>query len=89
MSPSLDVSIWLRVSAISSAREWPDVSNLFFSPLKRVVAHVSAMADATVKRFIRKRGYRRPEDRLKGAILGVGLILPLSGITYGWVVQYG
>jgi hypothetical protein len=47
------------------------------------------MADATVKRFIRKRGYRRPEDRLKGAILGVGLILPLSGITYGWVVQYG
>jgi len=26
---------------------------------------------------------------LTAAVLGVGLILPLSAITYGWLVQYG
>jgi MFS family permease len=45
------------------------------------------MADATVRRFIKKRGYRRPEDRLRAAVLGLGLIMPSTCLAYGWLLE--
>lgn len=48
---------------------------------------IIAMADATVRRYIAKRGYRRPEDRLRAAVLGLGCIMPISCIAYGWLLQ--
>ena len=63
-----------------------------------------ALADRTVRRYIAKRGYRRPEDRLRAALLGSGVIMPLSccerlpslpqpllmafQVAYGWLIQY-
>lgn len=37
-----------------------------------------AMADATVRRYMVKRGHRRPEDRLRAAVLGIAFVMPLS-----------
>lgn len=36
------------------------------------------MADATVRRYIQRRGHRRPEDRLRASIFGLGILLPVS-----------
>lgn len=44
-------------------------------------------ADATVRKYIKKRGYRRPEDRLRAAFWSLALIMPLSAIAYGWLLQ--
>lgn len=46
------------------------------------------MADATVRRYIKKRGYRRPEDRLRAAFWALAVIIPFSSIAYGWLVQF-
>ncbi|WVR08471.1 hypothetical protein IAU60_005526 [Kwoniella sp. DSM 27419] len=45
------------------------------------------MADKTVKKWIEKRGYRRPEDRLRAAYFGMGILMPASILVYGWVVE--
>ncbi|WWD08489.1 hypothetical protein V865_006601 [Kwoniella europaea PYCC6329] len=50
---------------------------------------VGPWADAIVVKYIAKRGYRRPEDRLKSALFGIGVIMPLSNLAYGWLLQYG
>lgn len=47
-----------------------------------------AYADKTMKRYIARRGYRRPEDRLRAAVLGLGVLLPCSCLAYGWLLQY-
>ncbi|KAK4688268.1 ABC-2 type transport system permease protein, partial [Tremellales sp. Uapishka_1] len=42
-------------------------------------------SDRIVRRYITKRGYRRPEDRLRATWIGLGLLMPLScpkGIRY-------
>jgi MFS family permease len=44
-------------------------------------------ADRTVKRWIRKRGRRIPEDRLRGCYAILGAVLPASVLLYGWSVQ--
>jgi hypothetical protein len=33
--------------------------------------------------------YAHDQHGQTAAVLGVGLILPLSAITYGWLVEYG
>ncbi|ORX41175.1 major facilitator superfamily domain-containing protein [Kockovaella imperatae] len=47
------------------------------------------MADRTVKKYIKKRGYRRVEDRLRSAVPWGMFLLPASLITYGWLVHFG
>ncbi|WRT70535.1 uncharacterized protein IL334_007533 [Kwoniella shivajii] len=49
---------------------------------------IGPWADSTVKKYMEKRGYRRPEDRLKAAFLGLMVIMPLSCIIYGWVLNF-
>ncbi|KAI0407621.1 major facilitator superfamily domain-containing protein [Xylaria palmicola] len=44
-------------------------------------------ADYIVKVYIRKRGYRNPEDRLYSALPFLGLVIPGSVIIYGWCVE--
>lgn len=36
-------------------------------------------ADYTVRKWMEKRGYRRPEDRLRASLIGAGIVQPLSG----------
>lgn len=37
-----------------------------------------AYCDYVVRRYIDKRGFRRPEDRLRAAVLASGVLMPLS-----------
>ncbi|WVQ70615.1 hypothetical protein IAR50_000135 [Cryptococcus sp. DSM 104548] len=46
-------------------------------------------ADSIVKRYITKRGYRRPEDRLKASFWGLAVGMPVSILVYGWVLDFG
>ncbi|OCF33611.1 dityrosine transporter [Kwoniella heveanensis BCC8398] len=50
---------------------------------------IGPLADKTVKRYIEKRGYRRPEDRLRCAFFGLGVLMPVSVLVYGWLVETG
>jgi hypothetical protein len=55
-----------------------------------VAARLGGMyADRTVKRWIEKRGYRRPEDRLYSTLIGGGVIIPGSLIAVGWIIESG
>lgn len=44
-------------------------------------------ADWTVAKWIAKRGYRRPEDRLYSTLVGGGLLVPGSMIAVGWLTE--
>lgn len=44
------------------------------------------LSDRTVLKYMKKRGYRRPEDRLHATLLGAGLINPASCLVYGWLL---
>ncbi|KAK7214892.1 hypothetical protein V2G26_002895 [Clonostachys chloroleuca] len=44
-------------------------------------------ADYTVRVWTEKRGYRLPEDRLRGCLPFLGIVLPLSMALYGWMVD--
>ncbi|KAL6921712.1 hypothetical protein ACHAP8_006728 [Fusarium lateritium] len=44
-------------------------------------------ADYTVKRWIKKRGVRVPEDRLRSTVPFMGVIIPGSMLVYGWTVD--
>lgn len=46
-----------------------------------------AQADRTVRKYITKRGYRRPEDRLHASLFGAGFLSPVSCLAYGWLLQ--
>ncbi|WWC65403.1 uncharacterized protein I303_108021 [Kwoniella dejecticola CBS 10117] len=50
---------------------------------------IGPWADKVVVRQLAKRGYRRPEDRLKAGYLGAFILMPLSSLGYGWLIQYG
>ncbi|WVQ86011.1 hypothetical protein IAT38_008179 [Cryptococcus sp. DSM 104549] len=50
---------------------------------------VGPYADRVTKKAMEKRGYRRPEDRLRAAIWGMAVIMPVSCLVYGWVLQSG
>lgn len=47
---------------------------------------IGPYADKTVKRYIVKRGYRRPEDRLRAAMLGTAVVAPCTAVIYGWLM---
>ncbi|KAK6206906.1 hypothetical protein QIS74_13394 [Colletotrichum tabaci] len=44
-------------------------------------------ADYTVASWIRKRGIRLPEDRLRSSLVFLGLMLPTSMVLYGWTLD--
>jgi MFS family permease len=44
-------------------------------------------ADHIVKKWIRKRGRRVPEDRLKSCLLFMGVAIPGCMLIYGWAVE--
>jgi MFS family permease len=44
-------------------------------------------ADHIVKKWIRKRGERVPEDRLRSALLALGVVIPGSILVYGWSIE--
>ncbi|EAL22919.1 hypothetical protein CNBA6880 [Cryptococcus deneoformans B-3501A] len=46
-------------------------------------------ADRIVKKYMGKRGYRRPEDRLKASFWGTLILMPISVLIYGWLLKFG
>ncbi|EXK77491.1 hypothetical protein FOQG_17804 [Fusarium oxysporum f. sp. raphani 54005] len=44
-------------------------------------------SDYTVKQWIKKRGYRLPEDRLRSCLLFLDILLPASMIIYGRMIE--
>ncbi|XAO22220.1 hypothetical protein I312_100988 [Cryptococcus bacillisporus CA1280] len=46
-------------------------------------------ADRIVKKCMEKRGYRRPEDRLKASFWGTLILMPISVLIYGWLLKFG
>ncbi|KAL7415549.1 major facilitator superfamily domain-containing protein [Mrakia frigida] len=46
-------------------------------------------ADRTVAKWIKKRGYRRPEDRLYSTLFGGAVVLPVAILGAGWSMDTG
>ena len=44
-------------------------------------------ADYTVRKWIKIRGERIPEDRLRSTLAFIGIVIPGSMLVYGWSVQ--
>ena len=47
-----------------------------------MMLRTTAYCDHVVRKYIAKRGYRRPEDRLRAAVIASGVVMPLSCSTY-------
>ena len=44
-------------------------------------------ADHVVKRYIKKRGHRIPEDRLNSCLPALGFVIPVCMLIYGWSIE--
>lgn len=70
----------------------PLVSGLFYlSPLVGFLLGTFAggkYSDVIVKKWIKRRGMRLPQDRLNAGITALFGIVPLSFLVYGWGLQY-
>ena len=44
-------------------------------------------ADHVVKRYIKKRGKRIPEDRLNSCLPALGFVIPICMLIYGWSIE--
>ena len=44
-------------------------------------------ADHVVKRYIKKRGHRVPEDRLNSCLPALGFVIPVCMLIYGWSIE--
>ncbi|KDN60712.1 putative major facilitator superfamily transporter [Colletotrichum sublineola] len=44
-------------------------------------------ADHTVKLWIKRRGKRIPEDRLRSSFVAMGAVIPICIIIYGWAIE--
>jgi multidrug resistance protein len=44
-------------------------------------------ADYIVKKYIRKRGKRVPEDRLHSCLSSMGVVIPVCMLIYGWSIE--
>ncbi|KAL3417414.1 major facilitator superfamily transporter [Phlyctema vagabunda] len=45
-------------------------------------------ADITVRRHIKIRGYRLPQDRLNSGMIAFAFLVPVASLIYGWGLQY-
>jgi hypothetical protein len=91
---------WSQYSLLTAPRylinprfhlETPLVSGLFYiAPGLGFLAGTicgGKFADITVKRRIRARGYRLPQDRLNSGLVAFFFILPMGSLVYGWGLQ--
>lgn len=46
-------------------------------------------SDYFVRKYMAKRGFRRPEDRLRASIPFHGALIPISILVYGWCLKSG
>lgn len=44
-------------------------------------------ADYYVRKYMKKRGRRIPEDRLRSSLIAIGFVLPASILIYGWSLE--
>ncbi|KAI8263413.1 hypothetical protein K4K58_013013 [Colletotrichum sp. SAR11_239] len=44
-------------------------------------------ADHTVKLWIKRRGHRLPEDRLRSSFVAMGIVIPCAILIYGWAIE--
>ncbi|KAF3011475.1 hypothetical protein E8E14_005797 [Neopestalotiopsis sp. 37M] len=44
-------------------------------------------ADRTVRKWHARRGERVPEDRLRSSLLGLGVVIPVAVLVYGWTIE--
>lgn len=44
-------------------------------------------ADRTVRKWNARRGERVPEDRLRSSLLGLGVVIPVAVLVYGWTIE--
>jgi MFS family permease len=44
-------------------------------------------ADRVVKKWIKRRGERVPEDRLRSGLIAMGVVIPACVLVYGWSVD--
>ncbi|KAF6824815.1 major facilitator superfamily transporter [Colletotrichum musicola] len=44
-------------------------------------------ADRTVKAWIKRRGNRLPEDRLRSSFVAMGVVSPCAILIYGWAIE--
>jgi hypothetical protein len=47
------------------------------------------LADMTVRRYIKTRGFRLPQDRLNSGLVMLFLVLPGATLVYAWSLQEG
>ncbi|KAH3680684.1 hypothetical protein WICPIJ_008166 [Wickerhamomyces pijperi] len=87
-------SMLLPISVVMNPRfnlTTPLLSSLFYLPVGfGYICGASfggRYADYTVKRYIKKRGYRLAEDRLYSIIIGYVFILPITNLVYGWCIE--
>ena len=69
----------------------PILSALFYLPpgLGYLVGSLfgGRLADYTVKKYIKIKGRRVPEDRLRTILIPIGIVYPACMIIYGWSVE--
>lgn len=64
---------------------------LFFAPGSGYLIGVQAggrWADFVMKYWTEKRGYRRPEDRLRSSLFFLGILNPGAMVVYGWMIDH-
>ncbi|KAE8354636.1 major facilitator superfamily domain-containing protein [Aspergillus coremiiformis] len=45
------------------------------------------LSDRTVRKYIARRGFRLPQDRLNSGLITLFAVLPVSALIYGWTLQ--
>ncbi|OGM46263.1 MFS transporter [Aspergillus bombycis] len=45
------------------------------------------LSDRTVRKYITRRGFRLPQDRLNSGLVTLFAVLPVSALIYGWTLQ--
>ncbi|PSK37505.1 hypothetical protein B9Z65_2247 [Elsinoe australis] len=70
----------------------PLVSGLFYlSPLAGFITGTllgGAYSDRVVVKYVRLRGRRAPQDRLRAGSWAFFAVIPVSSMVYGWCLQY-
>lgn len=46
------------------------------------------VSDNVVKKYIKKKGRRVPEDRLRAVLFPLGVMYPVSTLIYGWCIEF-
>lgn len=74
---------------VTSSRVGLPVVSITILIIYKITYGFAAYADRIVKKYMEKRGYRRPEDRLKASFWGTLILMPISILIYGWLLKFG